>query len=666
MSLSSSSEVHSPSPSRASGSAWRRWKEFHAHHGVWALGVKLMRSWSIRAKVLLLLAIIALPLVPLTVHVIGENYALVTVSNRHLAAVKLSASASALGTELHTQWQAQAAGRAVDGGLLATRHGELLSALADAGSVGVGPLPNWAATEPLVRRAARESGLSVDGRAEATRQASDALWMLRKDAAMAGGATVTEDPMLNRTAVLALELLPDLQLGAGNLRGLVLRGQQLRQANMPQSAEQHALLVATAGRMQDLQRLIDESEQSLMALPPQVVPATQRSLPRTRAMLTLAHSSLLDHAGGEDAQHLLLKLAESRKELIEARTQMMDELMHQVQLRLERARTGQIGMAALLAACLAAAGYLGYTFFLVMHGGLGELNRQMNRMAEGDLSGRPMPLGNDEVATTMQAMTASLARLSDLLASVRHGVSAVNQASQQVALGNGEMASRNRTAAEGLDGVAGSVHRYTQQLEACGREIEGVVTSVQALRLEAARNRKHTARLSERLTSLRGRSREIGDIVRLIDAIAFRTNILALNASVEASKAGEAGRGFAVVAQEVRSLALRSAESAKRIDEIVGRSTEEIERSGELADEASRALGAVDEHVDRIHTSMNDVAQLTRQGEQESASILLEVKRLTDGSSKNQELVEQLALAADSLRSQGERLSQGIGQFTLS
>jgi methyl-accepting chemotaxis protein len=263
-------------------------------------------------------------------------------------------------------------------------------------------------------------------------------------------------------------------------------------------------------------------------------------------------------------------------------------------------------------------------------------------------------------------MTASLARLSDLLASVRHGVSAVNHASQQVALGNGEMASRNRTAAEGLEGVAVSVHRYTQQLEACGREIEGVVNSVQALRLEAARNRKHTARLSERLTTLRGRSREIGDIVRLIDAIAFRTNILALNASVEASKAGEAGRGFAVVAQEVRSLALRSAESAKRIDEIVGRSTEEIERSGALADEASRALGAVDEHVDRIHASMNDVANLTRQGEQESASILLEVKRLTDGSSKNQELVEQLALAADSLRSQGERLSQGIGQFTLS
>jgi methyl-accepting chemotaxis protein len=119
------------------------------------------------------------------------------------------------------------------------------------------------------------------------------------------------------------------------------------------------------------------------------------------------------------------------------------------------------------------------------------------------------------------------------------------------------------------------------------------------------------------------------------------------------------------VAQEVRSLALRSADSARRIDQIVSRSTEEIERSGMLADETGRALAAVDQHVDQIHAAMQGVAELTRTGEQESTSILGEVKELQDGSEKNQQLVDQLAAAAGSLRTQGLKLSQSIAQFTL-
>jgi methyl-accepting chemotaxis protein len=266
----------------------------------------------------------------------------------------------------------------------------------------------------------------------------------------------------------------------------------------------------------------------------------------------------------------------------------------------------------------------------------------------------------------MQSLTVSLARLSDLLAAVRHGVGAVTQAAQQVALGNGDLTARTRRSVEALDDVVASVTRYSSQLEAAGREVESVVGIVQALRLDALKNRKQTQRLQEQMVSLRARSREIADIVRLIDGIAFRTNILSLNAQVEASKAGEAGRGFAVVAQEVRSLALRSADSARRIDEIVVRSTEDIERSGALADETGKALATLDEHVDRIHAAMQGVAELTRHGRTESTAILDQVRHLQDSSNQNLSLVGQLAGAADSLRGQGVKLSQSIGQFTLS
>jgi methyl-accepting chemotaxis protein len=301
-----------------------------------------------------------------------------------------------------------------------------------------------------------------------------------------------------------------------------------------------------------------------------------------------------------------------------------------------------------------------------MRGGLNQLNHQMQRMAEGDLSARPLPVGGDEVAATMQAMNTSLVRLSDLMAAVRVGVGGVNQASSQVAAGNIDLTARNRETAGSVASVVEGVTRYSAQLQACGRQVEAVVQTVQELRLESARNRKQMARLRERMTALRSKSREIGEIVTLIDAIAFRTNILALNASVEAGKAGELGRGFAVVAQEVRTLALRGSESARRIGDIVMRSTDDIELSGALAEETGLALAKADEHVDSIRVAADDVAVLTRSGEKESAEILRQLTHIHDGTTKSLGLVEQLANASTALRAQGERLAHKVGQFRLS
>jgi methyl-accepting chemotaxis protein len=265
----------------------------------------------------------------------------------------------------------------------------------------------------------------------------------------------------------------------------------------------------------------------------------------------------------------------------------------------------------------------------------------------------------------MTAMTTALVRLADLLASVRGSVGAVKQASEQVAAGNKELSGRSETSAAGLASVLDSVTRSVQQLNACGQQVEKVVGLVQALRLDSARNRKQMQRLRERMQSLRGKSQEIAEIVTLIDNIAFRTNILALNASVEASKAGESGRGFAVVATEVRSLAGRGADAARRIRDVVTRSTEDIETSGALADETGRVLAHTDTHVDQIHAAMDDVAGLTRSGECESAQIQGELTRIKADTVQNLHLVNQLATASDALRSQGERLAHKVSQFKL-
>ncbi len=116
----------------------------------------------------------------------------------------------------------------------------------------------------------------------------------------------------------------------------------------------------------------------------------------------------------------------------------------------------------------------------------------------------------------------------------------------------------------------------------------------------------------------------------------------------------------------MRALANRSADSARKVSDIVGRSTLDIEQSHVLADETSVAMGQADDHVDAIHAAMSQVAALTQQGDRESAEILDEIKVLKDGTAQNLGLVEQLAVASDALRGQGERLSHKVGLFKLS
>lgn len=291
---------------------------------------------------------------------------------------------------------------------------------------------------------------------------------------------------------------------------------------------------------------------------------------------------------------------------------------------------------------------------------------QVNRMAVGDFSARVQVAGEDEVSKTLQAINTSSNQICDLLTTVTRGSSAIQHAAEQLAMGNNDLSDRNRRTMQGLDDVVSAVARYATQLEACGKQVESVADTVQALRCDAASNRKHMGRLQTRMNDLRKHSRDIGEIVNLIDAIAFRTNILALNASIEASKAGEAGRGFAVVAQEVRALATRSAESSRQIADIVLRSTEDIDLGAALADETGKVLLAADQHVDRIHSAISGVAQLTSEGERESNAILDGVRALSDVTHHNTELVEQLASAGRSLQSQGSMLSDQVGHFRLS
>ncbi|MGY0194163.1 methyl-accepting chemotaxis protein [Leptothrix sp. BB-4] len=322
-------------------------------------------------------------------------------------------------------------------------------------------------------------------------------------------------------------------------------------------------------------------------------------------------------------------------------------------------------LLAAIGTCLALAIYMLMSFYRVTHGGLAHLKEQVGRMATGDLSMRPQPWGRDEVAHAMHSLGQSLGRLADLFAVVRQGVAASSHASREIAAGNHDLARRTADAAAAIDQVLAGVGQYIEQLDASGLRVDEAEAVVQRMRLDAAHARHQMAQLDARMQALQQRSREIVEIVALIDNLAFRTNILALNASIEAAKAGEAGRGFAVVAQEVRSLAGRSAESARRIGEIISGSTDDIAQGHVLAGEASQALRQTDSQVSRIHDEMQQIVALTRAGQNSSQEILAELRRLGELTQENHRLVDQMATASNALSAEGDRLDDTVAGFKL-
>ncbi|ANK95152.1 MULTISPECIES: methyl-accepting chemotaxis protein [Rhizobium] len=162
---------------------------------------------------------------------------------------------------------------------------------------------------------------------------------------------------------------------------------------------------------------------------------------------------------------------------------------------------------------------------------------------------------------------------------------------------------------------------------------------------------------------IEGSSAQIGEIVNVIDEIAFQTNLLALNAGVEAARAGEAGKGFAVVAQEVRELALRSANAAKEIRSLISTSSSQVSTGVELVNRTGKALMEIEGQVEQVAGLIARIVSVSSEQAVAIGQINASVNALDEVTQRNAAMAAETVSACRALGGQTQTLEGIVGRF---
>lgn len=272
---------------------------------------------------------------------------------------------------------------------------------------------------------------------------------------------------------------------------------------------------------------------------------------------------------------------------------------------------------------------------------------------------------NAEYDTIRKDFNSATARLHDVLYALRDAVSDLSSRANSLSDATSDLRTRNERQSETIEQTAQSVSAANAVVHNSFEDLKQAGKLAKNARKAANASRDTVKNAVEAMDRISASSEEISKITVLIEEIAFQTDLLALNASVEASRAGEKGRGFAVVATEVRALAMRSARAATDIKDLIGQSTAQVSEGVDLVGRTDKALLDIFDNVHSLGAKLDTVEGTANKQREDLNAVDHAMGTLRELTKANTYLVAQNDVVSKDMNYLANSLADMVSEFKL-
>ncbi len=424
-------------------------------------------------------------------------------------------------------------------------------------------------------------------------------------------------------------------------------------------------------------------------------PAMEEACKKVR---DLSYSDSGDGANNRKAVELMAKECRPKfqavddimSQIVDINVKGADKALKDADAKYQHARNVVIGVLVVALLILLALG------LMIQNGIIGSLKSAMAalfQLGSGDLGGEIKVQGKDEVAQMMQSLADTQKKLRVTVGDIINSATSVAATAEQLAASTEQVSASIGQQVNATSSAAASIEELTVSIDQCtnnasladsqaseaGSQAKIGNKEVQDSTQQVRKVNDSVATSANNLESLSEQAQMISSIATVIKEVADQTNLLALNAAIEAARAGEQGRGFAVVADEVRKLAERTTGSATEITQMIAKiqagakeavdsmrsSRHIVSQVVESSEHVSTTISSVEERAEEVVSAISDIALAMQEQRQASTDLAGRVEAIAQMSKENGVAVDVFSQATRELAVVAERLQQTTLAFKL-